>query len=91
MNYIKYILIWFAVISVVSVIITVYDKFAAKTGAWRVPEKTLLLLGLPGGAAAMLVTMLIIHHKTRHAKFMLVLPLEIILHILIIIAVATLL
>ena len=85
----KYILIWIAVISVISVILTIYDKIAAKTGNRRIPEKTLMLLGLIGGAASMLVTMLIIHHKTRHAKFMAGLPLEIALHIAIIIAVAS--
>lgn len=79
----KYIFIWIAVISVISVILTVYDKITAKTGGRRISEKTLMLSGLLGGAAAMLVTMLIIHHKTRHAKFMAGLPLEMILHIII--------
>lgn len=86
----NYIFIWLGIISVVAVITTVYDKMAAKSGAWRIPEKTLLLLGLLGGAAAMFIAMLIIHHKTRHAKFMVGLPLEIVLHIAIIIAAATL-
>lgn len=84
----KYIFIWIGVISAVSVILTVYDKIAAKTGNRRIAEKTLMLLGLLGGAAAMLITMLIIHHKTRHAKFMIGLPVELILHIGIILAVA---
>lgn len=84
----KYIFIWIGVISAISVILTVYDKIAAKTGNRRIAEKTLMLLGLLGGAAAMLITMLIIHHKTRHAKFMIGLPVELILHIGIILAVA---
>lgn len=84
----KYIFIWLVIISAVSVILTVYDKIAAKTGSRRIAEKTLMLLGLIGGAGAMLVTMLIIHHKTRHAKFMAGLPIEIILHTGIILAVA---
>lgn len=84
----KYIFIWLVIISAVSVILTVYDKIAAKTGSRRIAEKTLMLIGLIGGAGAMLVTMLIIHHKTRHAKFMAGLPIEIILHTGIILAVA---
>lgn len=84
----KYIFIWIVIISAVSVILTVYDKIAAKTGSRRIAEKTLMLFGLIGGAGAMLVTMLIIHHKTRHAKFMAGLPIEIILHTGIILAVA---
>lgn len=86
----KYIFIWLGVISVISVIATIYDKIAAKTGNRRIAEKTLMLLGLLGGASMMLLTMLIIRHKTRHAKFMVGLPLEILLHIGINIAVATL-
>lgn len=86
----KYILIWLVIISVFSSIITVYDKIAAKAKTRRIPEKVLLLTGLSGGAVAMFVTMLIIHHKTRHAKFMLGLPIIILIHIIIISAVASL-
>ncbi len=89
MNYIKLLFVWLAFISLISVAATVYDKLASKSSARRVPEKTLLGLGLVGGAEAMLVTMLIIRHKTRHRKFTVGLPLEIILHIIIITAVAT--
>lgn len=77
------------IISLISVLLTVYDKIAAKNHNRRIPEKTLLLLGLFGGASAMLATMLIIHHKTRHAKFMIGLPIEIIVHICIFLAVAS--
>lgn len=73
-------LIYFAVISLVAVIVTVADKIAAKKGAWRVPEATLMLTGLFGGALAMYITMKTIRHKTKHKKFMVGLPLEIALH-----------
>ena len=72
-------LIYFAAVCVGSVLITVLDKIAAKRHAWRIPESTLLLLGALGGAPAMLLTMLLIRHKTRHLKFMLGLPLLILL------------
>ena len=69
------ILLYLAVISFVSAVVTAIDKYRAKIpGARRVPENTLLLLGAAGGAAAMLITMLTIRHKTRHIKFMLGLP-----------------
>lgn len=87
----NYILLFAGTVSLVSVFLTVYDKIASKSGIRRIPEKTLMTLGLFGGAAAMLITMLIIHHKTRHAKFMIGLPIEIILHIAIIIAAASVL
>ena len=46
-----------------------YDKLQAKRGARRVPERTLLLLALAGGALGGWAGMLIWRHKTRHASF----------------------
>ncbi|MBQ7548652.1 MAG: DUF1294 domain-containing protein [Clostridia bacterium] len=74
-------------IAVVSVSVTIYDKLAAKKSRQRVSENTLMALGLMGGAAPMLITMLIIRHKTRHLKFMLGLPAEIILQLAVVWAV----
>lgn len=74
---VKFILIYFAVISAAAVVMTVKDKRAAVKGKWRIPEATLMLVGLCGGATAMLVTMKVIRHKTKHMKFMIGLPLEI--------------
>ena len=70
-------LVYLAVISLITVGVTVYDKLAsgsARSRKHRVPEKTLLMLGILGGSAAELVTMLCIRHKTKHKKFMLGLP-----------------
>lgn len=69
-------------ISFISAAVTIKDKNAAGKHKWRVPESVLLLLGLIGGAAAMLITMKKIRHKTKHMKFMIVLPVEILLHII---------
>ncbi len=73
-------IIYFCIISLVAVIITVADKRAAKKGAWRIPEATLMTVGFFGGALAMYITMQGIRHKTKHMKFMIGLPLEIALH-----------
>ena len=64
-----------------SVFVTVWDKMAAQRRAWRVPESFLLLLAALGGSLSMLVTMLIIRHKTRHVKFMFGIPAIMALHI----------
>lgn len=72
---IKIALCYMAVISLVTVIVTVYDKIAAKKRPrHRVPENTLLLLAVLGGGLAEFVSMLLIRHKTRHKKFMVGLP-----------------
>lgn len=64
-------------ISLAAIWLTVHDKQQAKRGARRVPERTLMLLGLAGGAPAMYATMRVIRHKTLHRKFMWSLPAEI--------------
>ena len=74
-------LIYYAVLSAVSVTLTVLDKKAAIKGKWRVPEATLMMLGLFGGALPMFITMRTIRHKTKHMKFMIGLPVEIALHV----------
>ena len=74
-----YLLYYLAIISAISIIVCIYDKFAAKHNPrHRTREATLLLLSALGGSVAMLVTMLIIRHKTKHIKFMLGIPLIII-------------
>ena len=76
------ILIYIAVISLVSVIVCCYDKIASKhMTKHRTRERTLLLLSALGGSVAMLITMFIIRHKTKHIKFMLGIPLIIIAQI----------
>ena len=71
----KIALAYLALISLVSVIVCIYDKIAAKHNPrHRTRERTLLLLSALGGSVAMLLTMLLIRHKTRHVKFMLGIP-----------------
>ncbi|MGM9683249.1 MAG: DUF1294 domain-containing protein [Eubacteriales bacterium] len=74
------VLIYLAAISLVSVIVCCYDKIAAKRlPKHRTRESTLLLLSALGGSVAMLLTMLVIRHKTKHIKFMVGIPLIILL------------
>ncbi len=78
-------LAYFSVINIISSLLAVTDKRRAVRNKWRIPENTLLLMGLLGGALGEYLTMKQIHHKTRRAKFMIGLPLEITLHIVIIV------
>ena len=77
-------LVYYFLLAVASVLITVKDKSAAVKNQTRIPEKSLMLLGLIGGALPMYATMKVIRHKTKHLKFMLGLPLEMFLHIIIV-------
>jgi uncharacterized membrane protein YsdA (DUF1294 family) len=68
---------YIAIISLISIVVCIYDKKISKKNRveLRIPEKTLLLLSALGGSVAMFITMLIFRHKTKHVKFMLGIPL----------------
>ncbi len=74
--------LYLLLINVFAVILTLSDKYRAKCGKWRIPESTLLLFGFLGGALCEWIAMLLIRHKTKHSKLMLLLPLFFTLHIL---------
>ncbi|MEE1238622.1 MAG: DUF1294 domain-containing protein [Acutalibacteraceae bacterium] len=75
----KYFIIYLALISLISVMVCIADKSRAKRGKWRVKESTLFLLCFLGGSVAMYITMRAIHHKTLHKRFMVGVPIIIIL------------
>lgn len=81
-----YLLIFFAVMGFIGFIMTVYDKSAAQKKKRRISERALMLEAFFGGAVIMYITMHLIRHKTQHKKFMIGLPIIIILHIAVIIA-----
>ena len=45
------------------------DKATAQTGAWRIPESFLHLLGLAGGWPGALLARHLFRHKTRKTSF----------------------
>lgn len=77
-----YIASYLAAVSLIAIVLTVYDKRAAARNAWRVRERTLMLISIMGGSIAMLVTMRLIRHKTKHLKFMAGIPVIIMLQII---------
>ena len=77
----RYLLIYLATISLIAVALTAHDKKAARLAERRISERTLINVALLGGAAAMLVTMRSVRHKTKHLKFIVGLPVIIALHL----------
>jgi len=75
----NYIAIYLAAASLLAVILTLRDKNAARKSKWRVKENTLLIVSALGGSVAMLITMRAIRHKTKHAKYMIGIPVIIVL------------
>ena len=57
------------------------DKAKAKRGAWRISEAALLLIAAVGGSIGAIAGMVIFRHKTKHLKFLIGLPLILIIQL----------
>lgn len=66
---IKYLLFFYAIVSIVTFFAYGLDKRKAKKKRWRTPEAVLLGLGFFGGAVGALIGMNLFRHKTRHWYF----------------------
>jgi len=73
-------LFWYlVVINLISAAVCVFDKKRAVRNKWRVSEKSLMLLAVLGGGVGMYAAMLAVRHKTRKKKFMIGIPVIIII------------
>ena len=77
-------LIYFIAINIFASLVCIFDKRRAKTNGWRVRESTLFTICFLGGGLGMLLTMKTIRHKTKHKRFMIGIPLIILLQIAVI-------
>ena len=79
--------LWVIALSVISIVVCIYDKVISKRDRveLRIPEKVLLLLSALGGSLAMYITMQITHHKTKHLKFMIGIPVIMVVQIALIV------
>ena len=82
--YIEWISLYLAVINIIGIIVTVHDKIAAKKNKWRVSEKALFILSAIGSGISVYITMILIRHKTKHKRFMIGIPLIVIIEIILI-------
>ena len=81
---------YIAVVSMLSIIVCVYDKKISKRNdvKLRIPEKSLFIWSAVGGSLAMFITMKLIRHKTKHVSFMVGIPVIFILQVALIVALA---
>ena len=63
----------------------VIDKQKAIKGAFRIPEKHLFFIAAAGGSIGSIIGMYMAHHKTKHKRFTIGLPLILITQICILI------
>lgn len=82
-----FLLLYFLAVNIFAAAAACTDKYCARHGKRRISENFLLTIGFIGGALFEYTAMKIIRHKTRHKKFMIGLPLEIVFHAAVIILV----
>ena len=74
-------MIYLVIINVLGFLTMSLDKAKAKKQKYRISENTLLFVALMGGSLGSYLGMYCFHHKTKHWKFVLLIPLFLIIHI----------
>ena len=76
----RYLMYYLIVINIAAWLMYGLDKWKAKSGAWRISERALLLAALAGGSVGALAGMMLFRHKTRKAKFVIGVPVMFVAH-----------
>lgn len=72
--------LWLLTINIITFFVYRSDKRRAIRKRWRIPERTLMFLAIIGGGIGALAAMFIFHHKTRHSRFLIGVPVIILIH-----------
>ncbi len=87
MNSFDFILLYVAIVNLVSLIVMGIDKRKARKRAFRIPESTLFVLAIIGGSLGSIIGMHLFRHKTRHWYFLYGMPVILALQVILILAV----
>ena len=79
-------LIYLLVVNLTGLLFFYADKQKAIQHRYRIPERRLFFIALAGGAVGCLAGMYLFHHKTKHARFVIGMPLLSLIWLLIIFA-----
>lgn len=76
-----YFYVYLALINLTAFALFAIDKLKAIKNKWRIRESVLLFAGFIGGALGGIIAMYTVRHKTQTLKFVICMPLFLILHI----------
>ena len=66
------------------------DKFRARRHAFRIPEASLFAVALIGGSAGSIAGMYLFHHKTKHPRFVIGMPVILAVQVLLVLVILSL-
>jgi uncharacterized membrane protein YsdA (DUF1294 family) len=69
------------IMSLIGFVMMGIDKQKARKKAWRVPERVLFGIAFAGGGIGSFLGMYAFRHKTKHTKFVVLLPMAAVLYI----------
>ena len=73
--------VYLLVMNILVYVLMAVDKANAARHARRIPERTLLLAAALGGSLGAWIAMAGLHHKTKHKKFLILVPVFLFVHI----------
>lgn len=80
---IRFALYYLILINLIGIIIMYYDKHRAINHKWRVPEAHLFFVAIIFGSLGSIIGMFLFHHKTKHLKFIIGMPLILLIQVII--------
>ena len=78
----KNMIIYLVIINIIGFLAMWIDKRRAQRHAWRIPEKTLMIIAALGGGIGTIAGMYIFRHKTQKIAFVVGMPLILIVEII---------
>ena len=79
----KYFLYYFLFINLIGIFVMYSDKKKSRKGKWRTPENNIFAIAIAYGALGIFMGMRLFRHKTKHNKFVIGIPLILIVEIFI--------
>lgn len=78
----KVIGIYGVIVNLVTFFLFALDKYKARKRKWRISESVLMTMAFLGGSLGAMAGMSVFHHKTRHRKFTVWVPVFLLFHAL---------
>ncbi len=85
MTVLEMIICYIAAVNMAGFLLMGIDKWKAKKRAFRIPEATLFIIAIIGGALGSILGMQLFRHKTRHWYFAYGMPAILAIHILLLV------